>query len=135
MAAEEEDDHARQAGLDQGIGEARDAREVLVLGGPPAQDEQHHHFVQDEGPDGGQRLPAGDAAAEHAQGEFREEVGGDQGGGEQGGQDDGQHPHALDLAAHDLAPQFIGVAVRGCFSHRRPQLASRRRLHNGGEGC
>ena len=71
------------------------------------------------GPMAASGIPAGDAAAEHAQGEFGEEVGGDQGGGEQGGQHDGQHPHALDLAAHDLAAQFIGVAVRGCFSHRR----------------
>jgi len=99
-----EDDHARQAGLDQGIGEACDAREIRALVGAPAQDEQHNPFVQDEGPDGGQRLPAGDAAAEHAPGELGEEISSAPGDGEQDGKNDGQHPHALDLTAQDLAP-------------------------------
>ena len=43
-----------------------EAREIHAPRDAPAQDEQRHPFVQDERPDGGQRHPAGDAAAEHA---------------------------------------------------------------------
>ncbi len=108
VVAEHEDDDARQAGLDEGVGEAGGPREVLVLGGAPA---QHHDLVQQEWPKAGQRHPGFDAAAEHALGEPGKQGDGAQGGEEQDRQDDGENPHTLDLAAHDLAPERVGIAV------------------------
>ena len=117
MAAEHHDDDARQAGLDQGVGKAPQQREVLVVGRTPAQDEQHDDLVDDERPDAGERHPAGKAAAKHALGDLGDQIEHDESHHQQGAQEDGQHAYALDLAAHDFAPELGGVAIRGRFGH------------------
>ena len=114
------DDDAGQRGLDQRIGEASVSREVPILGDPPAQKSEREHFVGDERADRQQRKHGIDAAAEQPMGEIGEDDRTCHRDGKQHRQDDRQRPHALLLAAQDLASQRVAVTVCRPLRHRVP---------------